>query len=430
VNAVTEAATPVVEAAESESARRRRLTGLVTRPRLALLGILVFTLLTRIAWLGRPNRSLIFDEAYYVNAARRILGWPVPSGDPYAGAPAGLDPNTEHPPLGKIAIAASMRVFGDNPWGWRIPSILAGLVVVFCVYLVVRATRSEPWPAVYAAGVASLDNLLLIHSRIATLDVLFLAPLMVGAVLTLRKQWIWAGVACGVAALVKVPASFGVLALVVLILVMPGGGRLWLRARRALLLGGVSVVVALSSLWFLDSRYTTYDDPVTHLRHIESYGVHLTRKGGPANSESSPWQWLSNEVQIPYLRVDRNEVVGGDVTTSRPEVYFRGALNPALAGTAIMALFYAAWRWVRRKDVAATWALVWAAGVFLPFVALSVFSHRVTYIFYALPLVPAYAVAVTLLLWHEGLPRVCRWGFAVAMALGFLAYFPFPGMLH
>lgn len=425
-----EATTPDEDESSADTPPRRRLSGIVTGPHLALLGILVFTALTRVAWLGRPNRALVFDETYYVNAARRILGWSVPSDDPYSSAPAGLDPNTEHPPLGKIAVAASMRVFGDNPLGWRFPSIVAGLVIVLCVYLVVRSTRSDPWPAVFAAGVVSLDNLMFIHTRIATLDALFVAPLMVGVVLTLRKQWIWAGVACGIAALVKVPASFGVLALVILILVVPGGGRFWLRVRRALVLGGVSVIVTMSCLWLLDARYTTYDDPVSHLKHIATYGTHLTRHGGPANSESSPWQWLSNEVQLPYLRVDRNEVVAGEVTSARPTVYFRGALNPVLAGTAIMGLFYAAWRWARRKDVAACWAVVWAAGVFLPFVALSLISHRVEYLFYALPLVPAYAVAVTLMLWHEGLPRAPRWGFIAAMVLGFLAYWPFPGMLH
>jgi len=58
-----------------------------------------------------------------------------------------------------------------------------------------------------------------------------------------------------------------------------------------------------------------------------------------------------------------------------------------------------------------------------------VFSHRISYLFYALPLVPAYAIGSALLLWHEGLPRICRWGFAVALLLGFAAYFPFRTLL-
>jgi hypothetical protein len=31
-----------------------------------------------------------------------------------------LDPNTEHPPLGKLLIALSVLLFGDNGIAWRI----------------------------------------------------------------------------------------------------------------------------------------------------------------------------------------------------------------------------------------------------------------------------------------------------------------------
>jgi dolichyl-phosphate-mannose-protein mannosyltransferase len=394
-------------------------------PTAGLLLVLGVTVATRLAWLDRPDKSLVFDESYYVNAARRLLGWTVPPGNPYTDAPAGLDPNSEHPPLGKVLIAASMRVFGDDPLGWRFPSLVAGLVVVLAVFLLVRSTGHSPWLAVYAAGVASLDNLLLVHSRIATLDVLFLAPLLVGAVLTLRKQWVWAGVACGLAVLVKVPAAFGLVALVVLVLVVPGGGRFVQRALRAALLGGTAFVVATAGLWFLDTQYTHFDDPFSHMRYIKTYGLDLSRSGGPVNSESEPWQWLANEVQITYLRVDTQGLVDDKVVTTKPSVWFRGALNPALSGMGVVALFYAAWRWVRRRDPLACWTVVWSAGVFLPYVGLSVFADRISYLFYALPLVPAYAVGASLLLWHEGLPRICRWGFAVALLIGFAAYFPF-----
>ena len=414
-----------VEQEEDAPAPRARRRLRVTGPQLGLGLVLAATLLTRLAWLNKPNRALIFDEAYYVNAARRLLGWTVSAGSPYANAPAGLDPNSEHPPLGKVLIAASMRVFGDNALGWRFPSIVAGLVVVLAVYLLVRSTGHGPWLAVYAAGVAMLDDLLFVHSRIATLDVLFLAPVLVAAVLVMRKQWVWAGVACGLGVLIKVPAVFALVALLVLVLVVPGGGRIAQRLVRACLVGGAAVVVSIGGLWFLDARFSTYDTPWAHLHHIESYGLDLSRAGGPVNSESDPWQWLSNDVQIPYLRVDTNEVVGDEVVTTKPLIYFRGAMNPALSGIAVMALFYAAWRWVRRKDALACWSVVWAAGVFLPYVGLSVFAHRISYLFYALPLVPAYAVATSLMLWHEGMPRTARWGFAVAMLLGFAAYFPF-----
>ncbi len=423
--ATQEVVTPPEERAAPPASRWRRVRSRITGPTAALGLILVATVVTRVAWLNRPDKSLIFDEAYYVNAARRLLGWTVAADAPYADSPSGLDPNSEHPPLGKVVIAASMRVFGDDPLGWRFPSIVAGLVVIIAIYLLVRSTGRSPWLAVYAAGVAMLDNLLLVHSRIATLDILFLAPLLLGAVLLMRKQWVWAGVLCGIAALVKVPAVFALAGLVVLVLVMPGGGRFRDRARRAGLFGGVAAVVATAGLWVLDAQFTKFDNPVSHARFIQSYGLDLSRTGGPVNSESEPWQWLSNDVQITYLRVDTNEVVGGEVQTTKPEIWFRGALNPALSGVALVALFYAAWLWVRRRDPLGAWCVVWSASVFIPYLGLSLISHRISYLFYALPLIPAYAVAVALLLWHDGLPRICRWGFAVAMLLGFLAYFPF-----
>jgi len=405
--------------------RWARVRSLLPGPGLTFALVLVATVLTRVFKLGEPDKGLVFDESYYVNAARRILDLTVPDGEPYADSPAGLDPNTEHPPLGKVLIAGSMRLFGDDPLGWRLPSIVAGVVVVAAVYLLARSVTKDPWLPVYAATVVSLDNLLLVHSRIATLDVLFLAPLLVGAVLVLRRQWLWAGVACGLAVAIKVPAGFGFVALLALVLLMPGTGRFLVRLRNACLMGVAAAVVATGVTWVLDVQFTTFDDPVSHARHITSYGLDLSRSGGPVNSESDPWQWLSNDVQLTYMRVDTNEMVGDEVLTSKAEVWFRGALNPALSGVALMALGYAAWRAVRRRDPLATWSVVWAAGIFLPFLALAVVSERISYLFYVLPLVPAYGVAAALLLWHEGLPKAPRWAFLLAMVLGFVAYFPF-----
>jgi hypothetical protein len=79
---------------------------------LALLAVIsVLSFAARIAWLSEPCHSpcrgaaahtLIFDEVYYVNAARVIAGIRPPAGEPYARAPLGDDPNSEHPQLASV----------------------------------------------------------------------------------------------------------------------------------------------------------------------------------------------------------------------------------------------------------------------------------------------------------------------------------------
>jgi len=90
---------------------------------MVFIGLMSVSLLLRVVWLDRPLGSLIFDEYYYVNVARNILGLPHPG--IYEYTPSGVDPNPEHPSLAKLMIALSMRVLGDNAWGWRIPSVLS-----------------------------------------------------------------------------------------------------------------------------------------------------------------------------------------------------------------------------------------------------------------------------------------------------------------
>ena len=73
----------------------------------------------------------------------------------------------------------------------------------------------------------------------------------------------------------------------------------------------------------------------------------------------------------------------------------------------------------------AQWAVIWAAANYLPYVVLSIVNHRITYIYYFLPVIPAIAIAVAILLLRAGLPRSVLWGFIAAYVVGFAAYFPF-----
>jgi predicted membrane-bound dolichyl-phosphate-mannose-protein mannosyltransferase len=360
-----------------------------------------------------------------------LLGWEVPAGAPYADAQPGLDPNTEHPPLGKVLMAASMLAFGDGGVGWRFPSLVAGMIALVALYGVVRAAGETRWLGVLAVTLLAADNLALVHSRIGTLDIMVVAPLLVGSWLALRGNWALAGVACAVASLVKLTGAFGLLALLLLLLITIAAG--WWRERRlrlgdlqpAVVLVSAYAVVAIGGLWLLDLGFSAHRDPWAHVSHMASFGSSLQAPEGPTGIASNPWQWLVNDVEINYLRVDETVTANGDVVARRPTVDFRGALNPVLIGTLPLAFLTAAWlAWGRRSRLA-LWAVLWAAANYLPFYLLVIVNHRITYLYYILPVVPALAVAIALLLRRARLPSVVTWGYLAAVAWAFLAYFPF-----
>jgi hypothetical protein len=399
----------------------------------ALALLLFAALILRTVFLNVPAQGLIFDETYYVNAARIILGWPATAH--YVGSPPGFDPNTEHPALGKLLIAGSMRLLGDTGLAWRLPSVIAGIIALAAVYLIGRDTVRSAWLPVLVTAIVAFDNLTLVHGRIGTLDILVLAPMLVGSWLALRKRWILAGVAMGIALLIKITALYGIGAVVLYALLTDGPE--WWRARRIPRLDDlrgplgfvvITFSIALGGLTLLDAALSQFPSPVDHISRILTYGANLRAPltvGICPEADSRPWQWLFNECQINYFRADTTVRSGGEIVAKFATIEFRGALNPLLASAIPLAALFTGWYAWRTRDRLALWAVTWTIANYVPYLLLAAFTPRIMYIYYALPLVPAFAVGTALLLTRAGLPRVIRWGYLVAYLLGFAWYFPF-----
>ena len=397
----------------------------------ALLIVVAVSLLLRAAWLNLPQGSFIFDEAYYVNAAKLIAGIHPVAGAHYADQPLFLDPNTEHPPLGKALMAGSILLFGDNGIGWRIPSLVAGMIALFALYGVVRAAGGRPWLGVLAVALYSLDVLSFIHGRIGTLDMMSVAFLLIGAWLGLKERWVLAGAALALGTLIKVPGAYGLLAA----LLWQALG-LWRTSRHRQLtridfrptaaLLGAYAFVGLVGLWLLDLRFTTYTNPLEHVSHMLSYGFALQGAFNPTGGiTSAPWQWLVNDGQFDYLKTAVNTLANGSVIGSKTTIQFRALLNPALIGAMPLAVFFGLWLAWKRGEALVTWGLLWIAANYLPYWELALLSNRVTYFYYVLPAVPGLAVLVAAFLIHGRLPRAVVWGFLVVTIVAFVAYFPF-----
>jgi dolichyl-phosphate-mannose-protein mannosyltransferase len=396
-------------------------------PLAVLAAVVVLSVAARVAWLEAPcrtpcrsaqNHLLVFDEAYYVNAARVIAGIRPPSGAPYAHAPLGTDPNAEHPQLAKLVIAGSIELFGDGPLAWRLGSVVFGTIAVVGMYALARAAGGGEWLAVGAAALMASDNLLIVHGRIGTLDIHAVAAMVWGAALYLRRRPWLAGAVVGAGACAKEVAPY---VLFVLILLEP---LLWLRARRdlrgrLLRLGKcvvASAVVLIALLSVLDRVAPPYADAagqrVTggafgHISHIVDYASHQTSPKGPTGIASYPWWWLVDYKPITYLNVNPSRPVVG-LLNVHPAVHFIGMISPPILLAGLLGVVAAAVSAIvglmrsrsPGSDVGMV-AVAWFVATYVPFVLASLVLHRTSYLYYMVIVMPGLYLAAAYLV-----PRV------------------------
>ena len=101
--------------------------------------------------------DMYFDEIYHARTAfEHIMGW-----QPY---------EITHPPLGKIIISLGIKVFGMNPFGWRISGALFSGLLLPAIYVMGRLLfKKRAWALVFSL-LFSLDGLHFVQGRIATID--------------------------------------------------------------------------------------------------------------------------------------------------------------------------------------------------------------------------------------------------------------------
>ncbi len=453
--------------------RRRTLTALTrirasTRaPLIALAVISVLSLAARSLLLDEPCQSpcsqagqhtLIFDEAYYVNAARVIAGIRPPSGDHYADAPLGTDPNAEHPQGAKLIMAAAIEIFGDGPFAWRIGSLLMGTLAILGMFALVRSAGGEPWSAVGAATLLACDNLLLVHGRIGTLDIYAVAPMIWGVALYLRGRPLLAGAVLAVAICFKEVAPYAVIVLALIELARVIARRrdranpaTWGPAPAARRLISAALVTAggfIGLLEIMDLIATPYADAqarlitggaFAHIAHMISYAEALRSPHGPTGIASYPWQWLIDLKPIVYLRINPS-LPGHGLYAIRPVSAFIGVMSPPIMALALPALVFAGYRSLAPVSVGgsptpadrqlAIVGVAWFIGTWVPFALQSLLDQRTSYLYYMVVVMPGIYVAVTYLvallrrrrmLWLTGL--IIVWAACVLAAV--IVLYPF-----
>jgi dolichyl-phosphate-mannose--protein O-mannosyl transferase len=377
----------------------------------AVAGITAVAGLLRFIRIGEPD-ALVFDEAHYVqDACRYVLGaadacikWVRPIEE-------------AHPPLGKWLIAAGIKALGYTSLGWRIAPAVAGTLTVLLLYLVGRRLLRSTAAAALASSLLAIDPLHFVHSRLGTLDIFL--PLFATAALLcglydrdhiLRREAspsgssVWhpwrfaAGAAAGAAAAVKWPGAFILPVIVFLVF----GWELSTRAaagraaavRRTLREEGLSMAVTLlivpvlvyaaSYAWTHPPALLSGDFWAGFVRyHVFLVNYHA-RFGGSHVAQSPPWMWLVPARPLGYFH-EYAQFGCREVAAFASPLWLL-ALVPI--GLAVIDA-------VRRRRIDDHDAVIIAgfALSYLPWL-LAVRNRAVIFIFYMLPVVPFFCLAL------------------------------------
>jgi dolichyl-phosphate-mannose--protein O-mannosyl transferase len=340
---------------------------------MALALVLTFAALTRFINLGRPG-ELVFDEVYYVDGARDFLASGVE-----------LDKGSAefivHPPIGKWAIAVGIKVFGDDPFGWRFSAAVVGLLSIVLIFFITRKLFNSYFLSITAATLISLDGLHLVMSRTALLDI-FLSFFILLAFYFLITDRLWlVGITMGLALATKWSAVYVLAAL---------GVYLLLRDKKFVFTpiqcGVVPFFVYLASWtgWFLSSEGWSRNHSSNPLiswihYHREMLNFHMGLRT-EHSYEASAGNWLILGRPTSFFYATPNNC--GSESCSQ-EVLAIG--TPFLWWVGLISIFIAMGYFIYRRERNAGLILMFLLASYLPWLA---FPERTTFFFYSIAFEP------------------------------------------
>lgn len=345
-----------------------------------------------------------------------------------------------HPPLGKYFIALGIILFGNDSFGWRIPSAIAGAIGIVIAYRLGLVLTNRPAVGILAAGLLLLDGLYFVYSRMGLIDI-YLAVIMMGAMLAFtnylraapdRIQWplFTTGLLLGLGISTKWSAAYaaGFVGLIVLWrlfrLFRTSRGddstpdvRRGVRAHLVwipLALGVVPAAVYLLvyTPFILTGGYT-FAEIIELQRVILDLQTSIQTEYGSA---SRWWEWPL--VLQPVWFGSRRYAEGGIATT-----YANG--NPFLYWAFLPAMAWLCLHWLRARNVALIVLVIGFFGQWLPWILVG----REAFVYHFLPAVPFGCVAVAMAVVHlfqgnTGWRRTLAIEFVVLVALAFAFFYP------
>jgi dolichyl-phosphate-mannose-protein mannosyltransferase len=404
--------------------------------------ILFFAFVSRIYRLHVPDRY-IFDEVYHVITSKLVA-----ANDPRAFEwwHAPIEPNTAidwlHPPLAKYTQGFFIRLLGSSSFSWRISSVLFGVGVIWAIYKLSEELFDDQRISLLAAGLASLDGLLLVQSRITMNDihVTFLILLTLISYIRYRKEpqnkklfitGLLAGLAMGSKwSGVMVLAVIGILETIDWLKKFLTKKIKWNDLVNQGLLMVVALILIPFTIYILSYGQMFLQgkgwDHFTKLHNqIWWYQTNLTATHG---YQSQPWQWFLN-IKPVWFHVDYSEngYIANIYSLGNPLFHFTGVI-----ATAYTIFFLAAKKINNRLNkevIALNWLLIVYLSLWLPWQI----SPRIMFYYHYTPAVPLLSIIIAYWLvkiWSMKVKKNSEWNkiavlvTVLLIVVGFITWYP------
>ena len=376
------------------------------KQRLALIGIILTAAYLRFFNLGSP-KELVFDEVYYVNGAQDYLRDGVETA-------AGKAEFVVHPPIGKWMIALGIKIFGDDPFGWRFSAALIGTISIFLIYLVARKLFHSEKLGLIAAALMSLDGLHLVMSRTALLDIFLMFFILLSFLALLYDRHWLAALSLGLALGTKWSALYFIAAIMIYYLV---------KVRKIPFPYIISIpIVYITSWfgWFTSDKGWSRDfstNPIIswlhYHREILNFHTGLTTQH---SYQANPWNWLILGRPTSFFYSTPKDC--GASSCSR-EVLAMG--TPLLWWSATICIFVTVGYYIYQREKSALLILIGLGANYLPWFF---FQKRTMFYFYSIAFEPFLILCVVYVMSKARERNRMIYGSVALIALVFLYFLP------
>ncbi|MDM8000209.1 MAG: glycosyltransferase family 39 protein [Dehalococcoidia bacterium] len=317
--------------------------------------------------------SCVCDECYYIPQAVSIIherGPQVLEADPTF---------LDHPCLAKLLVAGGIAAFGDNPWGWRIPSIIfsvasVGIFYSICKNLAGRQTAS------FASLLLVFENFTFSWSGLAMLDVFSLTFMLSSFLLFLHKRYFLSGTALALAGLCKLPGLFGIIVIL----------GYWAFDKKRTSVRNIAglvfslVVVFLLLMPVCDFAATSqWFNPADRISGMLTKAASLKYSDVPPevrleSGMAYPWQWILSPGN--WAESDGKKISLG--------------FTPMFFPLILPSVIYMAYEAITKMRRWAVFGVLWFGATYVVWIPVALVTDRAMYPFYFLPTVGAICMGI------------------------------------